>query len=74
MPHRNPVAGSRVDIAALLAPGPLSGGDFGRNIEIFDRYLRAQAGVLARSDNPYPAVQQVYPRQNDNKLCDARRF
>jgi hypothetical protein len=74
MPRRNLVAGSRVDIAALLAPGPLPGGDFGRNIEIFDRYLRTQAGVLARGHNPYSAVQQVYPRQNDNQLCDARRF
>jgi hypothetical protein len=50
------------------------GGDFGRNIKIFDRYLRAQAGVLARSHNPYSAFQQAYPRQNDNQLCDARRF
>jgi hypothetical protein len=64
----------QIDIVELLAPGPLPGGDFGRNLGIFDRYLRTQAGVLARSHNPYSAVQQACPRQNDNQLCDARRF
>jgi hypothetical protein len=47
-------------------------GDFGRNLGIFDRYLRAQAGVLARSHNSYSAVKQVYQGQNDNQFCDAR--
>jgi hypothetical protein len=63
-----------VDIAALLARGLLQGERFGRNIAIFDCYLRAQAGPLAGGHYPRQAVRHRHPGQNDIQLRNPGRF
>ena len=50
------VSPAAVDIAELLARGLFSGGQIGRNIAIFDCYLRTPAGLLARGHYAAQAV------------------
>jgi hypothetical protein len=47
---------------------------FGRDISIFDRYLRAPARTLACGHNPSSAVRNFHPGQDDLQLRDAGRF
>ena len=44
---------------------------FGRDISIFDCYLRAQTGLMACGHDPRSAVRHCHPRQDDNQLRDA---
>jgi hypothetical protein len=50
------VSPAAVDIAELLARGLISGEQFGRNIAIFDCYLRTPARLLARGHYAAQAV------------------
>jgi hypothetical protein len=46
----------------------------GRDIPVFDCYLSAQSGTLARGHNAVCAFRNGHPRPDGRQLCDARRL